>query len=119
KGDVLYIKDGATTGKAAVNKLDFEFSLLSSVAVFRVFDLNMLPKYLEYYLNSETTRKRMLGNIAGVAITRLTLDKLNHSVISVCSFDEQKMIVDFLEENFSVIDNLEQTIESSLKKSEA
>lgn len=119
KGDVLYIKDGATTGKAAVNNLDFEFSLLSSVAVFRVFDSNMLPKYLEYYLNSETTRKRMLGNIAGVAITRLTLDKLNHSVVSVCSFDEQKMIVDFLEENLSVIDNLEQTIESGLKKSEA
>ena len=30
KGDVLYIKDGATTGIAAVNPLEEEFSLLSS-----------------------------------------------------------------------------------------
>jgi type I restriction enzyme S subunit len=29
-GDVLYIKDGATTGIAAVNRYDFEFSMLSS-----------------------------------------------------------------------------------------
>jgi type I restriction enzyme S subunit len=34
-GDVLYIKDGATTGMAAVNRLEEEFSLLSSVGVFR------------------------------------------------------------------------------------
>ena len=35
KGDVLYIKDGANTGLAAMNTLDEEFSLLSSVAVLR------------------------------------------------------------------------------------
>ena len=34
KEDVLYIKDGATTGRAAVNDIDEEFSLLSSVGVF-------------------------------------------------------------------------------------
>src|SRR5258708_2610788 len=31
KGDILYIKDGATTGLATVNQLDDPFSLLSSV----------------------------------------------------------------------------------------
>ena len=35
KGDILYIKDGATTGRAALNTLDEEFSLLSSVGVLR------------------------------------------------------------------------------------
>lgn len=34
KEDVLYIKDGATTGRAAVNDIDEEFLLLSSVGVF-------------------------------------------------------------------------------------
>ena len=33
KGDVLYIKDGATAGIATVNDLDKEFSMLSSVAM--------------------------------------------------------------------------------------
>lgn len=35
KNDILYIKDGATTGRAALNTLDEEFSLLSSVGVLR------------------------------------------------------------------------------------
>ena len=35
-GDVLYIKDGATTGIAMVNTLNEEFSLLSSVALFKL-----------------------------------------------------------------------------------
>ena len=35
KGDVLYVKDGGNTGLAAINTLEEEFSLLSSVAVLR------------------------------------------------------------------------------------
>src|ERR1035437_2832951 len=35
KGDILYIKDGATTGIAVINPLDEPFSLLSSVALIR------------------------------------------------------------------------------------
>ena len=34
-GDVLYIKDGVTTGIAMVNTLDEEFTLLSSVALLK------------------------------------------------------------------------------------
>ena len=34
-GDVLYIKDGVTTGIAMVNTLHEEFSLLSSVALLK------------------------------------------------------------------------------------
>lgn len=119
KGDVLYIKDGATTGKAAVNKLDEEFSLLSSVGVFRTSHKLILPQYLEYYLNSQVTRNRMLSNVAGVAITRLTLIKLNNSFVSLCSLAEQTQIVQEIESRLSVTDNLEFVIRNSLLKAEA
>lgn len=118
KGDILYIKDGATTGRTAVNDIDEEFSLLSSVGVFRTPKNLLIPKFLEYYLNSEVTRKRMLSKTAGVAITRLTLVKLNNSAVCLCSTDEQEKIVEILESQFSIIDNLEKTISSSLQKSE-
>ncbi|MEP4095801.1 restriction endonuclease subunit S [Reichenbachiella sp.] len=118
KGDILYVKDGATTGRTAVNDIDEEFSLLSSVGVFRTPKNLLIPKFLEYYLNSEVTRKRMLSKTAGVAITRLTLVKLNNSVVCLCSTDEQEKIVEILESQFSIIDNLEKTISSSLQKSE-
>jgi type I restriction enzyme S subunit len=119
RGDVLYIKDGATTGRAAVNDIDEEFSLLSSVGVFRTFQDLLIPKYLEYYLNSGITRDRMLSKVAGVAITRLTLVKLNNSSICICSPKEQEKIIEILETQFSIIDNLNKTIEIHLEKSRA
>lgn len=119
KGDVLYIKDGATTGRAAVNNMNEEFSLLSSVGVFRVSENVILPKYLEYFLNAEVNRNRMLENVAGVAITRLTLVKLNNSSFSVCSLQEQTQIVQEIERRLSVCDKMEQSIKESLAKAEA
>lgn len=77
KGDVLYIKDGATTGIATVNQITEEFSLLSSVALLRPKRNVLAAKYLMYCLNSPSTKSRMLGMISGNAITRLTLKRLN------------------------------------------
>ena len=34
-GDILYIKDGATTGIATINNLKEQFSMLSSVALIK------------------------------------------------------------------------------------
>ncbi len=48
KGDVLYIKDGATAGIATVNNLDEEFSMLSSVALIRPKTSILEPRYLSY-----------------------------------------------------------------------
>ncbi len=119
EGDILYIKDGATTGIATVNTLKEEFSLLSSVGVFRFNQKYITPKFVAYFLNSEVTRKRMLSNIAGVAITRLTLEKLNKSKTVICSLQEQYQIVKEIESRLSVCDQVEKTIEESLEKAEA
>ncbi|MFY0714977.1 restriction endonuclease subunit S [Seonamhaeicola sp. NFXS20] len=119
KGDVLYIKDGATTGRAAINTLEEEFSLLSSVGVFRTSQNLILPKFLEHYLNAQSTRNRMLSNIAGVAITRLTLVKLNNSKFIICSPKEQHQIVQEIESRLSVCDKVEKDIADSLEKAQA
>lgn len=119
KGDVLYIKDGATTGVATVNTLEEEFSLLSSVGVFRVNQQHVVPKFLAQYLNAGVTRHRMLAHIAGVAITRLTLTKLNHSVLALAPFAEQVVIVSAIESRLSVCDDLERNIVAALGHSEA
>jgi type I restriction enzyme S subunit len=104
KNDVLYIKDGATTGIATVNNLEEEFSLLSSVAVFRVNQDIISPQFLAYFLNSKVTRNRMLANIAGVAITRLTLVKLKDTDFIIAPIEEQKRIVAKIEKLFSELD---------------
>jgi type I restriction enzyme S subunit len=107
KGDVLYIKDGATTGIAAVNPLREQFSLLSSVGVFRTNHQHVLPKFLECYLNSPTTKDRLLRNVSGVAITRLTLSKLVVASFCLPPFAEQREIVRRVEGLFALADQIQ------------
>ena len=93
KGDVLYIKDWATTWIATINQLDEEFSLLSSVAVFQVKENILSAKFLTYYLNSDFWKKHMLSMMWWAAITRLTLTKLNSWVIPLPPLTRQHEIV--------------------------
>ncbi|WP_373163810.1 restriction endonuclease subunit S [Agathobaculum sp. Marseille-P7918] len=96
-GDVLYIKDGATTGIATVNTIEEPFSLLSSVAVLRPDKKQIMAKYMVYNLNSSKTKAMMINNMSGNAITRLTLSKIKTAPITVCSLDEQAEIVRILD----------------------
>lgn len=81
KGDVLYIKDGATTGIAAINQYDFPFSMLSSLALLRPKTNKFLSEYLCHYLNNERNKTHLMGNMGGAAIKRLTLAKIKKFVI--------------------------------------
>ena len=76
-GDVLYIKDGATTGMAAVNNLQEEFSMLSSLALFKLKKELINNNYLVYYLNSSIVKDNLIREyMAGAAIKRFTLQKI-------------------------------------------
>jgi type I restriction enzyme, S subunit len=79
KGDILYIKDGATAGIATINTIDEEFSLLSSVALLKCTS-KILNSFLVHYMNSKIGKKNFLGYIDGAAITRLTIIKLNMTI---------------------------------------
>jgi type I restriction enzyme, S subunit len=97
KGDVLYIKDGATTGIATVNELDEQFSMLSSVALLKPRRDILSPNYLKWYLNSPIGFKAMTDQMTGSAITRLVLRTIRKSVIPLAPFPEQCRIVRKLE----------------------
>jgi len=77
RGDVLYIKDGATTGYAAINKYDFEFSMLSSLALLKTNSTECNSEYLCSWLNNPVVKSKILLGMSGGAIQRLTLTKIN------------------------------------------
>ncbi len=81
KGDVLYIKDGATTGIACLNPYDEEFSLLSSVALLKS-SKKIISTYIVYYLNNKSVKDNILRNMAGGAIKRLTIKKIKNISIT-------------------------------------
>jgi type I restriction enzyme, S subunit len=76
KGDVLLTKDGANTGNAALNTLDEEFSLLSSVAFLRFHDSKYCPAYFLQQILTSRGQRQIKDAMAGNAITRLTLEKI-------------------------------------------
>jgi type I restriction enzyme S subunit len=76
KGDVIYIKDGVTAGIAKVNIFDFEFSMLSSIAMIRPDTNKLDPFYLEYYLNNPNVYEKIMERKSGSAITRIILREI-------------------------------------------
>ena len=118
-GDVLYIKDGANTGLAAINTLTEEFSLLSSVAVMRGKTEMLENRYLAFFLNSERGRQSMLSMISGVAITRLTLTKLNSALIPLPPLATQQAIVAEIEAEQALVSANRELIARFEKKIQA
>lgn len=77
-GDILYIKDGVTTGIAQINTIKSEFSMLSSVALLK-HNRNIINNfYMREVLNNENMYKSIRRNMGGAAITRLTLVKISN-----------------------------------------
>jgi type I restriction enzyme S subunit len=108
-GDLLYIKDGATTGICCINDLDEEFSMLSSVALLKQ-PKEIIGHYLLSVLRSPYYYQLMRAGMSGVAITRVTLKKLKESTLPLPPLPEQKAIVAQVDALMSFCDSLEQLV---------
>jgi type I restriction enzyme S subunit len=97
-GDVLYVKDGANTGLAAINTIEQPFSMLSSVALIRPKERELDAKYLMHWLNSPHGRAQMLQNMSGAAIKRLVLTQIRRASIPLPPLDEQRRIAAILDQ---------------------
>jgi type I restriction enzyme S subunit len=93
-GDVLLTKDG-TIGQVCVNNLDYEFSLLSSVAYLRLKE-NYNNYFLYQLLVSEIGQNEINKAIAGQALKRITLTKINDFNFNFPTLPEQTRIAHFL-----------------------
>ncbi|TCP19482.1 type I restriction enzyme S subunit [Scopulibacillus darangshiensis] len=96
-GDVLLIKDGATTGVVTVNNVHEPFSLLSSVALLKAPSMICTP-YIVYILRSDLFYRNIRKQMKGTGITRVTLKQIAPIVIPLPPLSEQKRIVDKIEE---------------------
>lgn len=95
-GDVLLTKDGANTGNAAINFLNEEFSILSSVALIRPLEGKLTSMFLLQTILSESGQRLIKDSMSGLAITRVTLEIINNLLMKVPPIKEQKSIGQFL-----------------------
>ena len=106
KGDILYIKDGATCGISTINNLDKEFSLLSSVALIKP-NRNILNTYLNLFLQSDFCYRNVRDSMKGVGITRIVLKQMELWCIPLPPIAEQKRIVAAAEQLLQITDGVE------------
>lgn len=104
-GDVLLVKDGATTGRVGLMTDDGPCVLLSSVAMLTPND-GISSEYLMYLLESDVFQYQIKKTMAGSAMPRTTLSKLMVYTAILCPFDEQVEIVNYLNAKCSHIEDL-------------
>lgn len=105
KGDVLLVKDGATTGRVGMMVDDEECVLLSSVAMLSP-NANILSSFLMYILMSSFMQSQIQLAMAGTALPRITLSKLVNFLGIFPPLSEQQAIASYLDSKCSEIDSL-------------
>ena len=105
-GDILYIKDGATSGIATVNTLREEFSMLSSVALLKPAQ-GIDNWYMCYAMQSPYFYATTRGDMKGVGITRITLNMLTSRLIPIAPKIEQQRISIKVRELICLVTNIE------------
>lgn len=82
---------------------------------------NLAPYYFLYYLRSQMGRNEIMKRSTGNqdSMRNIGQDRIRNIILPVCSPLEAAQITQEIHEKFSIIENLESTIEAELQKSEA
>jgi type I restriction enzyme S subunit len=97
--------------------LGFDGCFPDSVVGFSAFKKTIIPEYVDFFI--QAARMRIEAYAPATAQKNINLETLENLVVPYCCLEEQRQILDILEERFSVIDQLDQTITASLKQAEA
>ncbi|WP_200416177.1 restriction endonuclease subunit S [Virgibacillus salexigens] len=111
KGDILLSKNG-TIGLTKVIDWEEEFSIFVSLALIKLDKSIVLPKFIEYFLQSEVVWKQLRKRSKQGTVTNLHLVEIKELICGVPSIDEQEKIIHH-------VDSIERKIineQSKLKK---
>ncbi len=116
-GDVLLTKVG-TTGIAKVIDTKREFSIFVSLALLKIIHNTLYPYYIEYMLNSPLGKKQSEENTQGIGNKNLVIKCIKNFIVPLPPLNEQKRIVEKVDQLMDLCDELEKNIEQSKKDSE-
>jgi type I restriction enzyme S subunit len=114
RGDILITKDG-TLGVVRAIRTDIQFSIFVSVSLIKPV-MRIMSDYLEVALSSPQVQMQMIPK--GSGLQHLHLEDLRMDCIPLPPLAEQEQIVALVEEQLSIIGNVEATIEHGLRRAE-
>lgn len=114
--DVLLNITGASIGRCAYVPGYFnQGNVNQHVCIIRTIP-NLSHKYLALYLNSPKIQRLIQEWSSGATREALTLSQINDIPIPVCSLTEQELIVAELESQYTVLENVKETITKKLSQ---
>ncbi|WP_421273897.1 restriction endonuclease subunit S [Aeromonas veronii] len=97
--------------------LGFDGCFPDSVVGLLAIEKLVNPEYVDFFIQG--ARARIEAYAPATAQKNINLETLENLVIPLCCGDEQKLLMQILDERFSIIDQLENTITTSLQQAEA
>lgn len=104
--DIYIIKSGATTGNIAMVNNDTNFNIWSPLAVVRVNEKQVLPKFIFYFLKSKCFKTSIILGWSYGTQQNIGMNIIENLAVTIPPLVEQIPIVDFLDYKTSQIDNL-------------
>ncbi len=107
KGQIVITKLGAPLGRTCIVPEYIDDGIIVADIV-RIRNLNKLidKKYLTYLFNSKIVINQLASKVKGTTRPRVNLTHIRGLQISICSNEEQKRIVEILEQAFSIVESL-------------
>lgn len=103
--DVLISKDG-TVGKTVVIDYDKDFVVASSLVIIKTDISLIMPKLLDYNLQSRFVQEQLTMLMHGSALKRVSVEKNANLPVVLPPLDEQLQIVEYLDKKCAEIDKL-------------
>jgi restriction endonuclease S subunit len=92
QGDVIFAAKGSKNFAARFDLKDMSAAASTSFFVIRIFEQNILPEYLTWYLNHQTTMKYLKSFARGTSIASISKEVLNDLEIIIPSLEKQQLI---------------------------
>jgi len=111
KGDILIVKDGATTGKTAYVSEDFPFKdacINEHVYILRVYENLAISRFVFLFLISSSGQNQIKNTFRGAAQGGINSEFINQVTIPLPPLEEQKRIANYLQEVHEKIKELKE-----------
>ena len=119
QGNLLITKMGDPPGDCCIYPFEYPAVITADCIKMEIDRTIILPLYAMYYIQSGYGKEPIKAITQGVAPKKVSLARFKKFRFKIRSLSDQRRIVESIESRFSVCDNIEQTVDSSLQQADA